>query len=251
VALLALLPAFLLVLALRYPRPRRGSVTSGVRLRTWLTVAMGVPAMFLTPAASVADVLWFSVAAPLLVAVIDLIAWHRAVGSARRGETGVDFGLGRDWTRTASAGDPYRAQDRLVTLARGDPGAAAGAIVWAFYVRAAVLFIPIVPFAATRSIPRRARVGAAITMLNTARMATMQYRSTHGDSECPTVEQLIADKNLDAGFSTRDPWGGVIRIVCVDDDVIVRSPGPDKEWGTVDDLTIPRGAGGSSEAYSR
>lgn len=64
------------------------------------------------------------------------------------------------------------------------------------------------------------------------------YRANH-TGECPTVEQLRAEKELSATSNIADPWSTPYAIRCADEDLYVLSFGPDKKEGTADDIMIP------------
>jgi len=81
----------------------------------------------------------------------------------------------------------------------------------------------------------RVKVKTAQTNACTVRMAAMAWQATH-PGDCPTVAQLIADRELASTTDRLDPWGSPYAIRC-DDDVQVVSPGPDKQMGTTDDVT--------------
>lgn len=57
--------------------------------------------------------------------------------------------------------------------------------------------------------------------------------------QCPTVEQLRAEKELSAASKITDPWETPYAIRCGDEDIMVMSFGPDKKEGTQDDIRIP------------
>jgi general secretion pathway protein G len=57
--------------------------------------------------------------------------------------------------------------------------------------------------------------------------------------QCPTVEQLRAEKELSAASKITDPWDTPYAIRCGDDEIYVISFGPDKKEGTADDIRIP------------
>ena len=61
-------------------------------------------------------------------------------------------------------------------------------------------------------------------------------------SDCPTVEVLIAERELDAEGG-KDPWGQEYKIDCSGDDIVVSSPGADKQEGTEDDIVAGGGPG--------
>ena len=76
----------------------------------------------------------------------------------------------------------------------------------------------------------------------TIRMAVQQWQAANNETSCPTVSQLIQDKQLDSGQNTNDPWGQGYSLNCTDDEVTVISNGPDKKKGSKDDIAVPKGA---------
>ena len=76
----------------------------------------------------------------------------------------------------------------------------------------------------------------------TIRMAVQQWQAANNETSCPTISQLIQDKQLDTGQNTNDPWGQAYALNCTDDEVTVISNGPDKKKGSKDDIAIPKGA---------
>ncbi|MEM9693979.1 MAG: type II secretion system protein [Myxococcota bacterium] len=60
--------------------------------------------------------------------------------------------------------------------------------------------------------------------------------------DCPTVETLIAEKEIDGENGGRDPWGGLYTIECDGDDIIVSSAGQDQQEGTEDDIVVGAGS---------
>jgi general secretion pathway protein G len=81
----------------------------------------------------------------------------------------------------------------------------------------------------------------------TIRMAVQQWQAANNETSCPTVSQLIQDKQLDSGQNTNDPWGQAYNLNCSDDEVTVMSNGPDKKKGTKDDISVPKTAAAPSE----
>ncbi len=65
--------------------------------------------------------------------------------------------------------------------------------------------------------------------------------------QCPTVEQLRAEKELSAASKITDPWDTPYKIVCGDEDLMVVSFGPDKKENTNDDIRIPETAAGGDK----
>jgi hypothetical protein len=49
---------------------------------------------------------------------------------------------------------------------------------------------------------------------------------------------------VDRQSSPRDPWGSEYAIECEEDDVTVKSRGPDRAAGTPDDIVVPSDADG-------
>ena len=74
------------------------------------------------------------------------------------------------------------------------------------------------------------------------RNAVVRYRA-RGTDTCPTVTQLVSEKEIDTASNTNDPWGSAYKIECGDDEIYVLSLGPDKKEGTADDVSIPKKTG--------
>ncbi len=87
---------------------------------------------------------------------------------------------------------------------------------------------------------KKANMGAAKTACDTVRQATIQWKALHSGEDCPTVEQLKAEKDLDTGFSVKDPWGSPFKLSCDSDEITCTSSGPDKKDGTGDDIIVPK-----------
>lgn len=90
------------------------------------------------------------------------------------------------------------------------------------------------------SAQKKANMGAARTACNTIRQATLMWKASHPSEDCPTVEQLKAEKDLDTGFSSKDPWGRPFTLSCDSDEITCTSSGPDKKDGTEDDIHVPQ-----------
>lgn len=96
---------------------------------------------------------------------------------------------------------------------------------------------------------REAQVTQAETGARVIRSAVSQWQLAENEyGTCPTVSQLVEDKQLDSGQNTTDPWGQDYVVTCADDEVIVMSAGPDKKSGSKDDIVIPKGAAQSEDA---
>lgn len=87
----------------------------------------------------------------------------------------------------------------------------------------------------------------AETDARTLRAAIQTWQAANNEVSCPTISQLVQDKQLDRGQRTNDPWDQPYTLTCADDDVIVTSNGPDKKKGTKDDISIPKGATAATE----
>ncbi|MGH7269809.1 MAG: type II secretion system protein [Polyangiaceae bacterium] len=87
---------------------------------------------------------------------------------------------------------------------------------------------------------KHANVGAAKTACSTVRQATMEWKAVNPGGDCPSVEQLRTEKDLDTGFSLKDPWGNLFKVSCDDDEITCTSAGPDKKEGTADDIVVPQ-----------
>ncbi|MDF3065898.1 MAG: gspG [Polyangiaceae bacterium] len=81
----------------------------------------------------------------------------------------------------------------------------------------------------------------------TIRMAVQQWQAANNETSCPTISQLIQDKQLDTGQNTNDPWGQAYNLQCTEDEVTVISNGADKKKGGKDDIVVPKGATTAAE----
>jgi general secretion pathway protein G len=84
---------------------------------------------------------------------------------------------------------------------------------------------------------RDAQIKTAKTNARNIRNVATQHVALKG-GECPTVQTLISEKELDAAGDTKDPWGGSFTIKCDADDISVSSPGPDQRDGSQDDILV-------------
>jgi general secretion pathway protein G len=85
----------------------------------------------------------------------------------------------------------------------------------------------------------KAKLGAAKTACGTARSATVIWRQDNPTADCPTIDQLKQSKVLDTSFSSKDPWGGALKMSCDADEIVCTSAGPDRKEGTEDDIRVP------------
>ena len=86
---------------------------------------------------------------------------------------------------------------------------------------------------------KRANIGAAKTACSTARSATLIWRSAHPSEDCPTIDQLKAEKVLDTGYNSKDAWGNPFKLSCEADEIVCTTAGPDRKEGTEDDIRVP------------
>jgi general secretion pathway protein G len=91
---------------------------------------------------------------------------------------------------------------------------------------------------------REAQIDTARTNARSIRQVAMQFMALKG-GDCPSVETLIAEKELDSAGNTEDPWGSPYKISCGDDDISVVSAGPDKSENTEDDVVVGPASGES------
>ncbi len=87
---------------------------------------------------------------------------------------------------------------------------------------------------------KEAQIRSAETWARTIRAAIQNWQAATNETTCPTVSQLVQEKHLDPGTSTKDPWGQDFTLNCTEDEVFVGSSGPDKKKGTKDDIQIPK-----------
>ena len=87
---------------------------------------------------------------------------------------------------------------------------------------------------------KRANQGAAKTACNTVRQATMQWKAVHPGEDCPSVEQLRKERDLDTGFNLKDPWGGYYKPQLRQRRDHLHERRPDKKEGTEDDIIVPQ-----------
>ena len=84
---------------------------------------------------------------------------------------------------------------------------------------------------------KESQTKAATTGARVIRGAAQNWQMTNDG--CPTISQLIQDKQLDKAQDTNDPWGGDYEIrkgeKLVDFDVV--SAGPDRKFGTEADIS--------------
>jgi len=81
----------------------------------------------------------------------------------------------------------------------------------------------------------KARIKTTKTDAQALRSAIMLYVADN-PRECPTVEDLVSQKYLDASKRTTDAWDTEFQISCESGEIKVLSAGPDLEFNTEDDI---------------
>jgi general secretion pathway protein G len=87
---------------------------------------------------------------------------------------------------------------------------------------------------------KETQIKTATTNALEIRNAANRWRAARGGSDCPTVSQLVQDKEIDSASKTDDPWSSPYKIACSEDETVVSSPGPDKKEGSKDDIVVPK-----------
>jgi general secretion pathway protein G len=80
---------------------------------------------------------------------------------------------------------------------------------------------------------------AAIACDHLRTAAQAHFVNSPEESDCPTPAKMQEARELDAAMSLRDPWGMPYSIECQSDEVIAISAGPDRAFGTEDDIRVP------------
>ncbi|MGB0678156.1 MAG: type II secretion system protein GspG [Polyangiales bacterium] len=83
----------------------------------------------------------------------------------------------------------------------------------------------------------KARIKATKTDVQQVRGAAMTYLLDQPGAQCPTVDVLVKEGELDANKKTQDAWNNDFQIQCEGTDVRVTSAGPDGKMGTEDDIS--------------
>jgi general secretion pathway protein G len=83
---------------------------------------------------------------------------------------------------------------------------------------------------------KKARIKSAVIGASTIKQAADLYQNLNGSADvCPTMNDLVVSRSIDAK-KTDDPWGSPYKILCVDGEIHVTSPGNDRKDGTPDDV---------------
>lgn len=88
------------------------------------------------------------------------------------------------------------------------------------------------------TLPRLAQARVEVTKIDVVgvRSVVEMYRAHNPRAACPTISTLVSERILTSSTRTHDAWNHEYRIVCVGEDVTVTSAGPDRSWGTEDDI---------------
>src|SRR3954467_2693726 len=70
---------------------------------------------------------------------------------------------------------------------------------------------------------KEAQIKSAETGARVIRGAIQNWQRINNESTCPTVQQLVQEKELDSATNTADPWNEQYILACSDDDVMVAS----------------------------
>jgi hypothetical protein len=130
--------------------------------------------------------------------------------------------------------------------AQAAQGRKQGSMVWVviLLIVGVVGLLVVVGFLLNGAAKLKAETREARTQCNAIRSAMILYQDSHPRGACPTVVQLKTDGDLDPSFSATDPWGSSFKTQCTrENDVVCSSPGPDRTWGTSDDMREPPPAG--------
>jgi general secretion pathway protein G len=142
-------------------------------------------------------------------------------------------------------GDSLEETDMQTKLRRLAVARAASRGVTLIEVMIVVLILSLIATGVTVAVMPKYKEAQIKTAINNAlevRSAANRWRATRGGDQCPTISQLVQDKEIDSASKTDDPWSSAYKITCTEDEVTVFSPGPDKREGTADDIAVPKGS---------
>jgi general secretion pathway protein G len=84
------------------------------------------------------------------------------------------------------------------------------------------------------------RIKTATIACHQLRTAVQTHFINHPEEpDCPTPARMQEARELDAAMSLRDPWGTPYAVECQSDEIVAISAGPDRAFGTEDDLRAP------------
>ena len=82
----------------------------------------------------------------------------------------------------------------------------------------------------------KARIDSTETSAQQIRSAVTMYLAENPAGGCPNTEDLVTGGFLDEDKSISDAWDGEFEIECDGTRISVVSAGPDKQFGTEDDI---------------
>jgi general secretion pathway protein G len=106
-------------------------------------------------------------------------------------------------------------------------------------VTAGVALISVIGLLIIRPRVAAAESDAAVKDASRILVAAQEWRRENGKG-CPTLSQLVHERQLDRAARMDDPWGERYRVRCTDEEVSVVSPGEDHQPNTSDDIRVPR-----------
>lgn len=135
--------------------------------------------------------------------------------------------------------EDFREMKTITLLKRARRAAARGVTLIEILIVLAIVGL-IAGGVAVVAIPKfaQAQKDTAKTDTRTIHPVAEKYRIDH-PGQCPTVEQLRAEKEISATSKITDPWDTPYAIRCADEETYVLSFGPDKKEGTADDIRMP------------
>ena len=87
---------------------------------------------------------------------------------------------------------------------------------------------------------KKAELSTALEDARSLRKAIELWQVQNSEDTCPTMGQLVADKQINSDSHQVDPWGQEWSFSCVDGEIYVQSNGPDRKPGTADDIRVPK-----------
>jgi len=84
----------------------------------------------------------------------------------------------------------------------------------------------------------RSRIKPALLQVRAIESGLTQYQIDQ--NRCPRTKDDLIDSGFVVRTAFEDPWGTPIAFKCTSDDIRVRSAGPDRVFGTADDVTNER-----------
>ena len=85
-------------------------------------------------------------------------------------------------------------------------------------------------------IPQLQKAKIKQTSVDAKKMAAAAEMYMAESDDCPTVDDLVSSKIIKATTNTKDAWDNDFQIDCDEDGAVARSPGPDGNMGSEDDI---------------